>query len=131
MKILIIEDNPRKYQSTVEYVEKIMPTALTTWCSNAMYGINELLDNHYDFAIIDMQMPLRDGDSIDRQAGILVLGYIDNEKPKNPDMKFCINSSSKDTLEVLQINGYKDVDFILNNSMYNCTESFRKFLTKE
>lgn len=127
MKILILEDNPSKYDNTVKYVRKLFPEAEVVWVEHAITGVQTMRDIDIDYVIIDMQMPLRDDERIDREAGILVLNYLEEDISKNKDIKFCINSSSESTKTIMENKGFKDVHFIHNSSMYDLTNDFKEF----
>ena len=73
MKILICEDNERKYNDIREAIRIVMPEAKITWCKYAKTGVQELRNNEYDFLIQDMQLPLHSDDRIDFKGGIYVL----------------------------------------------------------
>lgn len=127
MKVLIIEDSVRKYEKTARYVNELLPDAEIVWVETAKVGVQTFEDCHIDYAIIDMQMPLNINGRIDREGGLYVLRYIRRGIALNNDMKYCINSSAKETKELLIDNGYEDVPFIHNSSMFNNTSDFKKF----
>ena len=126
MKILIIEDNPNKLETTIGYINAVtngeheIKTA-TTVAKAYIY----LMRNQFDRIIIDMQLPIS-GVNIDRFGGIQVLQHLDDSI--NADTKRVINSSSRETREVLDNNNYKDETLIVNSNMYDCTASFKKFM---
>ena len=64
MKILICEDNERKYNDIREAIRIVMPEAKITWCKYAKTGVQELKNNKYDFLIQDMQLPLHSDEEI-------------------------------------------------------------------
>lgn len=131
MRVLIIEDNPHKYENTVDYVTDLLPNAEVTWTETASVGLQTLRDTHVDFAIIDMQMPYASGDRIDKKVGIHVLQQLEEGISKNKEVGYCINSSTETTKEVMRINGFEDVFFIHNNSMFDLTDSFSTFFKGE
>jgi ribosomal protein L1 len=69
MKILICEDNERKYNDIREAIRIVMPEAKITWCKYAKTGVQELRNNEYDFLIQDMQLPLHSDEKIMIKGG--------------------------------------------------------------
>lgn len=127
MKILIIEDNPRKLQDTIDYVNDVCKEVVDI---EVAYSVTEgrrmLKETLYDRVIIDMQLPTTNNSSIDRFGGIAILNYL--PMTDNANTRHIVNSSSSETREVLDNNNFPLVGLIVNSSMYDCTKQFDLFI---
>lgn len=129
MRILIIEDNTNKYAKTRKAIEEIAPQAEIFWETYAKDACDRLNMNAYDFAIIDMQMPMKVNSGISFTAGIHVLEELTkHEISMNPDIKYCISSSGEDSKDTMEKYGYEEVPFILNTPGRSIREPLKKFL---
>ena len=127
MKVLIIEDNERKLNDTVKYVQNVCKEVVEIDCALCITeGKRYLKENKYDRVIIDMQMPSTRNSSIDRFGGITILNYLPHTI--NADTRHIVNSSSDETREVLDNNNFPLVGLIVNSSMYDCTKQFELFI---
>lgn len=127
MKILIIEDNSRKLDVTIEYIKDVCKEVIDIHTATYVKEAKRLLKEHkYDRVIIDMQLPINNGGRIDRQGGITILSYL--PYTINADTRHIVNSSSDETREVLDNNNFPLVGLIVNSSMYNCTKHFDLFI---
>ncbi len=127
MKILIIEDNPRKLQDTIDYVNDVCKEEVEIEIAvSVREGKLMLKETLYDRVIIDMQLPTTNNSSIDRFGGIAILNYL--PMTDNANTRHIVNSSSSETREVLDNNNFPLVGLIVNSSMYNCTKQFDLFI---
>ena len=127
MKVLIIEDNPRKLQDTINYVQDVCKEVVEIEIATSVTeGRRMLKETLYDRIIIDMQLPTTRNSSIDRFGGITILNYL--PMSVNADTRHVVNSSSAETREVLDNSNYPLVGLIVNSSMYNCTKQFDLFI---
>lgn len=127
MKILIIEDKPRKLQDTIDYVNGVCKEVVDI---EVAYSVTEgkrmLKETLYDRVIIDMQLPSTRNSGIDRFGGINILNYL--PLTINANSRHIVNSSSGETREVLDNNNFPLVRLIVNSSMYDCTKQFDLFI---
>ena len=83
MKILCMEDQEDKYQHVNAVLRQNGMTQII-WEKNCQNGLMQLLNNDFDFLLLDMSMPLSDGDykkeSFDSFAGMSVLQEIKRKK---------------------------------------------------
>lgn len=126
-EILIIEDNPRKLETTENYINNISSDVNITVVKCIVDAKRALKDKHFDGIVIDMQLPMRGSGSIERKGGVMILEYLDLNEIKSPR---CVNTSAEDTRDTLKEAGYEAEQCIINSSMYNCTSSFIKFLER-
>ena len=132
MKILICEDNERKYNDIREAIRIVMPEAKITWCKYAKTGVLELKNNEYDFLIQDMQLPLNIDDGIDFKGGIYVLHRLQHSQhtyDMNRDIKVCVCSSDIASKDILTSEGF-DIPFIEYTS-YTFVSDIKEFLTNK
>lgn len=134
MKILLIEDNDRKRETTVKYLEKAAENlgieSLDIYNVETIMEAKDFIRNGiYDAYIIDMQLPNRRGGCVSLDGGIQILEYIDFIGKNN--IRRVINTSSKETKELLNEKGYTNEKVIINSSMYDCSSSFNNFLKGE
>lgn len=132
MKILICEDNERKYNDIKEAIRIVMPDAKITWCKYAKTGVQELRNNEYDFLIQDMQLPLNIDDRIDFKGGIYVLQKLEHYQHSydiNPNIKVCVCSSDIASKDILTSEGF-DIPFIEYTS-YTFVSDIKEFLTNK
>ena len=132
MKILICEDNERKYNDIREAIRIVMPEAKITWCKYAKTGVQELRNNEYDFLIQDMQLPLHSDEKIMIKGGIYVLQklqYYQDSYDINPNIKVCVCSSDIASKDILTSEGF-DIPFIEYTS-YTFVSDIKEFLTNE
>ena len=132
MKILICEDNERKYNDIKEAIRIVMPEAKITWCKYAKTGVQELRNNEYDFLIQDMQLPLHSDDRIDFKGGIYVLHRLQHSQHTyhiNRDIKVCVCSSDIASKDILTSEGF-DIPFIEYTS-YTFVSDIKEFLTNK
>ena len=132
MKILICEDNERKYNDIREAIRIVMPEAKITWCKYAKTGVLELKNNEYDFLIQDMQLPLHSDEKIMIKGGIYVLQRLEHYQHRygiNPNIKVCVCSSDIASKDILTSEGF-DIPFIEYTS-YTFVSDIKEFLTNE
>lgn len=83
MKILCMEDQEDKYQH-IDAVLKQNRITQVFWEKNCQNGLMRLLENDFDYLLLDMSMPLSDIDykkeSFDSFAGLSVLQEIKRKK---------------------------------------------------
>lgn len=83
MKILCMEDQEDKYQH-IDAVLKQNGITQVFWAKNCQNGLMRLLENDFDYLLLDMSMPLSDVDykkeSFDSFAGLSVLQEIKRKK---------------------------------------------------
>ncbi len=83
MKILCMEDQEDKYQH-IDAVLKQNGITQVFWEKNCQNGLMRLLENDFDYLLLDMSMPLSDVDykkeSFDSFAGLSVLQEIKRKK---------------------------------------------------
>lgn len=127
IEILIIEDNPRKLETTERYLNNISSDINITVVTCIIDAKRAVKDKYFDGIVIDMQLPMRNNSSIERKGGVLILQDLDLHDIKSPR---CVNTSAEDTRDTLKEAGYEAEQCIINNSMYNCTSSFIKFLER-
>lgn len=131
-KILLFEDDTEyKLPRTLEYIKNVLGDDVDiTISTDVATGTRLLLkENEFTHIIVDMQMPQHDGEFVDREAGIQILTNIfhDDALEINENIKVCVNSSSDSSLKKMETNGFTDIQFIENSSMYDCTSDFKKF----
>lgn len=115
LKILISEDNVYKLENIKKAIEKQFNETNITSITYAKRTVMELIENNdYDILIQDMQLPLHSDDRIDQNGGIYVLNQL---KRKKIDIKTIVCSSTIDSLEKLQNNGFDNVSFIKYDSI--------------
>lgn len=115
LKILISEDNLYKLKNIQDTIEKQFNETNITSITYAKRTVMELIENNdYDILIQDMQLPLHSDDRIDQNGGIYVLNQL---KRKKIDIKTIVCSSTIDSLEKLQNNGFENVSFIKYDSI--------------
>lgn len=128
MRVLIIEDNERKLNDTIEYIQKACKEELEMdHVMSVKHAKQHIKEIKYDRIVIDMQLPDTNNSSINRFGGIAILQYLDATE-LNVDTKRVINSSSNETREVLDTQGYQDETLIVNSSMYDCSRQFDVFI---
>lgn len=115
LKILISEDNLYKLKNIQDTIEKQFNETNITSITYAKRTVMELIENNdYDILIQDMQLPLHSDDRIDQNGGLYVLNQL---KRKKIDIKTIVCSSTIDSLEKLQNNGFDNVSFIKYDSI--------------
>lgn len=115
LKILISEDNIYKLENIKKVIEKQFNETNITSITYAKRTVMELIENNdYDILIQDMQLPLHSDDRIDQNGGLYVLNQL---KRKKIDIKTIVCSSTIDSLEKLQNNGFDNVSFIKYDSI--------------
>lgn len=114
MKILICEDNERKFIGIQDTILASNPAAEIKWVKYSKAAINELMSEWgYDILIQDMQLPINSDSRIDPEGGLYVLNRLKYHKDKiRPDLKVCVCSSDKKYQQVLIDKGFDDIDFI-------------------
>lgn len=128
MRVLIIEDNERKLNDTIEYIQKACKEELEMdHVMSVKHAKQHIKEIKYDRIVIDMQLPDTNNSSINRFGGIAILQYLDATE-LNVDTKRVVNSSSSETREVLDTQGYQDETLIVNSSMYDCSRQFDVFI---
>jgi len=131
MRILIIEDSPRKYETTERYIKKVLPDAEIVWEMYAKGGVNRMLKEDFDFYVVDMYMPINSDSRIDTEGGFYVLNYMSRPNNNLDLAKAVVNSSEETVRNKMDEKGFKDVSFIHNSSMYDLTNEFKNlFETK-
>jgi len=131
MRILIIEDNESKYKTTLEYVKKVQPDAVIEWEQYAKGGVIRLINEHFDFVIVDMYMPINSDGRISREGGFYVLNYMSRTNNKFDLSTAVVNSSEATIRKKMNEKGFENVAFIHNSSMYDLTSEFKNFFSKD
>lgn len=62
MKILLVEDSENKKKQIIDFVKKAIPDANINYKMSYQSGLQEIMENDYDFIILDMSMPIYDQD---------------------------------------------------------------------
>lgn len=131
MRVLIIEDNERKLNDTIEYIQKACKEELEIDHAMSVRAAKQYIKEvKYDRVVIDMQLPDTNNGSINRFGGIAILQYLDATQ-LNTNTKRVVNSSSDETRGVLDTQGYQNEILIVNSSMYNCSRQFDVFINGE
>ena len=131
MRVLIIEDNERKLNDTIEYIQKACKEELEMDHAMSVRAAKQYIKEvKYDRVVIDMQLPDTNNSSINRFGGIAILQYLDATQ-LNTNTKRVVNSSSDETRGVLDTQGYQNETLIVNSSMYNCSRQFDVFINGE
>ena len=131
MRVLIIEDNERKLNDTIEYIQKACKEELEMDHAMSVRAAKQYIKEvKYDRVVIDMQLPDTNNSSINRFGGIAILQYLDATQ-LNTNTKRVVNSSSDETRGVLDTQGYQNEILIVNSSMYNCSRQFDVFINGE
>ena len=115
MKILICEDDERKFIGIQDVILASNPTAEIKWVKYSKAAINELSENEYDILIQDMQLPINSDSGIDPEGGLYVLNQLKYHRDRNrskSDLKVCVCSSDKKYQQVLIDKGFDEIDFI-------------------
>ena len=112
MKILICEDDERKFIGIQDVILASNPIAEIKWVKYSKAALNELKsESEYDILIQDMQLPINSDSRIDPEGGLYVLNQLKYRKIR-PDLKVCVCSSDKKYQQVLIDKGFDDIDFI-------------------
>lgn len=112
MKILICEDNERKFIGIQDTILASNPTAEIKWVKYSKAALNELIsETEYDILIQDMQLPINSDSRIDPEGGLYVLNQLKYRKIR-PDLKVCVCSSDRKYQQVLIDKGFDAIDFI-------------------
>jgi len=116
-KIIISEDTEDKYNDIKEVVLSVYPDAEITRETRAITTVHTILENHFDYHIQDMQMPLREDNEdwdVEIDGGETVLTNLVFRKIPNPEMKSIICSSGKiedKTLKICEVESAILYDF--------------------
>lgn len=110
MKVLISEDNERKYIHIERAVKKILgeDTEIVRVCF-AKGGVNQIKKEKFDYLIQDMQLPVHSDGKIDWKGGLYVLNRI---KYRDLIKKYCICSSDVASFGLMKDAGFGEVPFI-------------------
>ena len=128
MKILICEDDERKFIGIQDVILASNPTAEIKWVKYSKAALNELIsESEYDILIQDMQLPINSDSRIDPEGGLYVLNQLKHREIR-PDLKVCVCSSDRKYQQVLIDKGFDDIDFIyfasfvveMNNFISKC-----------
>lgn len=112
MKILICEDDERKFIGIQDVILANNPTAEIKWVKYSKAALNELKSEcKYDILIQDMQLPINSDSRIDPEGGLYVLNQLKHREIR-PDLKVCVCSSDEKYQQVLIDKGFDDIDFI-------------------
>ena len=112
MKILICEDDERKFIGIQDVILASNPTAEIKWVKYSKAALNELIsESEYDILIQDMQLPINSDSRIDPEGGLYVLNQLKHREIR-PDLKVCVCSSDRKYQQVLIDKGFDDIDFI-------------------
>lgn len=112
MKILICEDNERKFIGIQDVILASNPTAEIKWVKYSKAALNELIsERKYDILIQDMQLPINSDSRIDPEGGLYVLNQLKHRKIR-PDLNVCVCSSDEKYQQVLIDKGFDAIDFI-------------------
>jgi CheY-like chemotaxis protein len=116
MKILICEDDERKFIGIQDVILASNPTAEIKWVKYSKAALNELIsESEYDILIQDMQLPINSDSRIDPEGGLYVLNQLKYRRDRNrfrSDLKVCVCSSDKKYQQVLIDKGFDEIDFI-------------------
>jgi nucleoside phosphorylase len=80
LNILIVDDNQNKIKAIRALIEKIPEVSNLETATNIISAKKKLTDDHFDLLILDLGLPLRDGDDPDPQNGINFLAEINKSK---------------------------------------------------
>lgn len=112
MKILICEDDERKFIGIQDVILASNPTAEIKWVKYSKAALNELIsESEYDILIQDMQLPINSDSRIDPEGGLYVLNQLKYRQIRS-DLKVCVCSSDEKYQQVLIDKGFDDIDFI-------------------
>lgn len=130
VKILVIDDSDYKIDSTCKYLYAAH-SVVNNGCGLSIEIVKNLIaakvaltETTFDGVVIDMQFPIRNGDHIERKAGIDILNHL---KWKKIVVPHCINSSGKDSQESMNDAGFTETRFILNSSGISARKDFEEF----
>ncbi len=116
MKILICEDDERKFIGIQDVILASNPTAEIKWVKYSKAALNELIsETEYDILIQDMQLPINSDSRIDPEGGLYVLNQLKYRRDINQfraDLKVCVCSNDKKYQQVLIDKGFDEIDFI-------------------
>lgn len=112
MKILICEDDERKFIGIQDVILASNPTAEIKWVKYSKAALNELIsETEYDILIQDMNLPINSDSRIDPEGGLYVLNQLKYRQIRS-DLKVCVCSSDEKYQQVLIDKGFDDIDFI-------------------
>lgn len=112
MKILICEDDERKFIGIQDVILASNPTAEIKWVKYSKAALNELIsESEYDILLQDMQLPINSDSRIDPEGGLYVLNQLKYRQIRS-DLKVCVCSSDEKYQQVLIDKGFDDIDFI-------------------
>lgn len=126
MKILIADDNEFKIRDICEYLNDLGENDIdiVNYGIDAYNKVKDALDNKesYDLVFLDMQFPLRHGDSILRDCGEITAFNINSLKEKYTiDKPYIVICSSEHCLRIDGVHDYIKYD----SSLY-LMETFKK-----
>lgn len=76
INILIVDDNPRKIKGLRNFIEIIPEVSQLDTATNVISAKKLLSEKHYDLLILDLGLPLRDGDDANPENGVNFLDDI-------------------------------------------------------
>lgn len=80
ISILLVDDNPRKIGDIRLYLENYPEISTIETATNIISAKRLLMDNHFDLLILDLGLPLRDGDDPTPSNGFDFLQEINNSE---------------------------------------------------
>lgn len=129
MKILICEDDERKFIGIQDVILASNPTAEIKWVKYSKAALNELIsESEYDILIQDMQLPINSDSRIDPEGGLYVLNQLKHREIR-PDLKVCVCSSDRKYQQVLIDKGFDAIDFIYFES-FSFVVEMNNFISK-
>src|SRR5690348_14975795 len=78
MNVLLIEDNDKKASEVTAVLTSAVKTANVVRAKSFRSGVRELGAHLYDLLVLDMVLPVRDGEQLTEDAGIRILSEIDD-----------------------------------------------------
>ena len=129
MKILICEDDERKFIGIQDVILASNPTAEIKWVKYSKAALNELIsESEYDILIQDMELPINSDSRIDPEGGLYVLNQLKHREIR-PDLKVCVCSSDRKYQQVLIDKGFDAIDFIYFES-FSFVVEMNNFISK-
>jgi nucleoside phosphorylase/CheY-like chemotaxis protein len=80
LNILIVDDNQNKIKAIRALIDKIPEVSSLETATNIISAKKILVDNHFDLLILDLGLPVRDGDDANPENGINFLDDINKSK---------------------------------------------------
>lgn len=115
MKILVADDNQFKINDIIEYLDSLGETEIdiVNYGIDAYKKVKDALENKesYDLVFLDMQFPLRQGESILRDCGEVTASNINSLKERyNTNKPYIVICSSEHCLRIDGVHDYIKYD---------------------